>query len=471
MSTAIPPPHLLFKTSKQLLADASTPRALKEALGACSVFFPSPGGYPEKGSSKCSTGPITRTYQVGGGGTVDVQLRSSGKPQAWRKPKKNPVSPVIPEEPVVDDWSKLFADVDTAEVEISTPGGHLVGLRDHTIQVVDVQAVGRLGVQNAVTCGRSVDLSLTSELAPDSALENHSSCGECGGTLQRDSCRVVCLGCGAESQSNTGYGGENVSMSVLSECNVRAEGFLAHKFVGRGSYRCQRALLRTCAKYSHWSSASVLKELRQKSAQSQRYHLPKDVITAANDMYNTIKSYNYVFRKNIKQGVLSACVYYACYEAGISKTPSEVAAIFDIEDRFHSIGDRTLADLNSLGIIQLPGVLNPIRQYVRRYLGLLKIDGAHEDFVLELINTAERFNLHVRYDTKPSTKAVGALWMLISRIPALRDRIGKDTVSTQCKISPTTFVKYYKMLCMFHGILRPVFKRHQVPMMAEWRRD
>jgi transcription initiation factor TFIIIB Brf1 subunit/transcription initiation factor TFIIB len=316
--------------------------------------------------------------------------------------------------------------------------------------------------------GDMVNMSLEQEVDfADNADGN--ICYLCNSELIAARNMMICSGCGVESANhiNTPEGG--YSTSALNDCNVHKDGFLAFKVTGRGSYGCQRSMLKTCASYTKYRKNTTLKDMKNWNIHSKKHHIPKNVIKEANDMFATIKEHGYVFRKDGKKGVLSACLYYACYNNGISKTPSEIAQFSDIEEKFHSFGDRMLHDLNERGVIEIPDKIAPITDYVNRYMTLLNIPTKYTVFVLDLIARAEHKKIHIVHDSKNNTKCVGAIYMLVDRVPDLRKKITKELIESLCCISKTTFIRYYNVLCTYHKKLKKVFRRHGISMKTEWR--
>jgi transcription initiation factor TFIIIB Brf1 subunit/transcription initiation factor TFIIB len=292
----------------------------------------------------------------------------------------------------------------------------------------------------------------------------------CGGQIYNNKGILVCQQCGIELQNTSCViEEEEYSVSAVTDCNVNSNGFIAVKMIGKGSYGYQRSLLKTCANYSKYRKINTLKDMNNWNNTSKKQHIPKNVIQEANDMFAKIKEKGYVFRKDGKIGVLSACLYYACYNNGISKTPSEIAQFSGIEERFHSQGDRILHDLNERGIIDIPLKVNPIVDYIDRYMELLDISKRYKQFVIDIIARAEKKHIHIIHDSKSNTKAIGAIYMLVERIPELRKRITKDMIEKDCGISKTTFIRYYNILYKYYKKLKKIFKIHQIPMPIEWK--
>jgi len=324
--------------------------------------------------------------------------------------------------------------------------------------------------------GDVIDISLDEDIKFDIKSVD-TDCYICGGKLCRKRDIVICQSCGVELRNNSNITEEQYSTSAITECNVNANGFIPIKMVGKGAYGYQRSLLKTCASYKVYRKANTLKDINNWNIHSTKHHIPKNVLKESNDMFAQIKEAGYVFRKNHKKGVQSACIYYKCYANGITKTPSEVANFSGIEEKFHSFGDRVLCDLNERGIISIPTKVDPIEDYVDRYMELLNIPKISEDgkkykeFILAIIDKAEKNHLHVLHDSKNNTKCVGSIYVLVDRSPELRSKITKELIEKECEISKTTFIRYYAVVCKYFRKFKKIFKRYQILMKPEWRED
>lgn len=299
--------------------------------------------------------------------------------------------------------------------------------------------------------------------------QRKKGCYSCGGTLRTKNNVMICQDCGLEIQGVVVSTNEDECTTSSQDANVNDKGFISMKIVGKGSYGYNRNLLKNCADYTRYRRMTTLKEMHNWNSQSTNNHLPKNVIEEANDMFASIKEHNYVFRKDVKKGVQGACLYYICHMNGISRTPAEIAKIVGIAEKFLSAGDRHLRDLNERGIISIPARIDAVSSYINRYFELLKIPIIYKQFVIDMIKQADDDHLHVQFDSKSNTKCIGTIYMLIDRIPMLRQTISKDKIDKECEISKTTFVKYYTMLCKFHRRFAHIFIKHRIPMKSEWR--
>ena len=298
-------------------------------------------------------------------------------------------------------------------------------------------------------------------------VKKSNTCIACNTELYKSGSILVCSNCGMESESTSNLTEEAYSSSALTECNINDKGFIPIKMVG--SYGCQRSLLKICSNYKKYRTNNNLKDMKEWNTQSTKHRIPKNVIKEANEMFEQIKDHGFVFRKDVKKGVLSACLYYACYNNNISKTPAEIAHFSGIDEKFHSAGDRKLRDLNEKGIIHIPIKVDPISDYIDRYLTILKIDKKYKKFLIDLIAKAEEKKIHMIHDSKHTTKCVGAIYMLVDRVPKLKKTISVEQIEKECDISKTTFIRYYTILGKYSNQLKNVFKKHKIPMKNTWR--
>lgn len=358
-------------------------------------------------------------------------------------------------------WDNLFAQIQEPIPEGSVQDETLHHIPDKPDSLDPSQTSTRIRVKDYLDMECSIVVTS----------KKSNECPSCKGKLNHNGNKLICQSCGLVIDDTSGATDEQYTTSSLADCNVSDKGYMSMKFIGRGAYGNNRSLLKSCAKYDQYRNMTTRKDVHNWNSQSTDKHLPKNVIEEACNMFAKIKAKGYVYRKDVKKGVLSACIYYACYNNGISKTPNEIASLVGIAEKFHSMGDRILRDLNERGVIELPDKIDPVVDYVIRYMEVLGIDKKYKDFVLDIIYVADREKLHVLSDSKNNTKCIGAIYLLIDRVPELRKTIDKDKIDNDCEISKTTFIKYYNLICKFYRKFVPTFVKHGVPMKPEWKED
>jgi len=293
-------------------------------------------------------------------------------------------------------------------------------------------------------------------------------CHSCNVELKFLEEKWICTSCGVEANKK----------ASVSECDyahnqssINKEGFMEFKVSGPRNltYGLQKNYLRTCASYQKYGRGQILKYLRSLNSERGAYFIPTNIINMTSEMYEAIKDRKYVYRNGVAKGVLSAIMYYICYQNEITRTPTEMATYFNIDEKFHSGGDRILHTLHEEEVIQIPIKVDPITNYVERYMALLEIDKVYKPFVLALIARAEQKNIHMLHDSKNNTKCCAAIYMLVCRVEGLRQRITKEMIEEQCHISSTTFIRYYTTICNYYKKFKKVFKRHGIPMPIKWK--
>lgn len=344
-------------------------------------------------------------------------------------------------------------------------------LNDKKIEKEETLDISAEEVLEKIHSRQNIEISLETSIN----IENKDpivGCYSCGGHLLTRGKIMICQKCGLEIQGalvsteETGY-----NLSGNASNNVNDKGFVSMKIIGPGSYGMNRNLLRTCANYPLYRSANTFKEMKNWNSQSTGGKLPDNIFVEANDMFSSIKEHRYVYRKDVKKGVIGMCIYYRCHLNGISRTPAEIAQIVGVAEKFLSLGDRNLRDLNERGIVKIPEKIDAVNSYVNRYFELLGIPVKYKPFVMDMIEKSEECRLHVLYDSKCNTKCIGTIYMLIDRVPDLKKQIDKEKIETKCSISKTTFIKYYTMLCKYYKKFAHIFIKHHIPMKSEWRVD
>jgi len=227
--------------------------------------------------------------------------------------------------------------------------------------------------------------------------------------------------------------------------------------------------MKSCSNYKAFRNNNNLKTFENIIFQYKGSKPSKNIIKDASDLFDSIISKGYVFRKNGKKAVMSACLYYTCIMNNVTRSPKNIASIMNIDEKTWSKGDKILQELNEENIIDIPVNYNPLKDYIKRFLSALHINEQYEQFIYDLILRAEEKNLHVYNESRTSTKCVGAIYLLVSRVKSLR-YIKKNDISKECgNISKNTFYKYYQLLYNNHKYIKKTFKKHRIPMPLKWK--
>jgi transcription initiation factor TFIIIB Brf1 subunit/transcription initiation factor TFIIB len=344
-----------------------------------------------------------------------------------------------------DDWMGLFNDISNALDDDDV---------DYRQMIVDADKDGIV-----------LEAGITSA---EIAVVKFIICPKCNIEGKLTGGGVFCESCGLEREMVDNN--QQFCFSTEKDHNTSLNSFISFNIVGKNSYAYQRSFLKTCANYSSFRRNNNRKDLYNYNYQHEGKKIPKNAIKLAIELFSKIKENNYVFRGNGKKGVLGACLFYACVMNQITKTPREIASVMEIEDRFLSQGDRIVQELNEKGVIEIPTILRPLKDYLDQFFPALNIPLVYKQFVIDIIERAEKKNIHIQNDSRTTTKCIGAIYLLITRIKKLK-HITKDHIVKECSISKSTFIRYFNLLTINHIILKKVFKKHRIPMPNDWKYD
>jgi transcription initiation factor TFIIIB Brf1 subunit/transcription initiation factor TFIIB len=330
----------------------------------------------------------------------------------------------------------------------------------------------------------NLDVALINEPEPP----KQEICPECNIQLKLLDDVLICEKCGLEQDYNAEYNAEMYNVAVDGNYNSSTTSSTSFTFSGgKKSYGYQKAMLRTCSEYSITSYQTIKKEILNRINMYNGNKPPMNVQLACIDMYYSLKendkSYleainkgqteqnekkRLVFRSNGKWGIIAACLYYTCIAEGLTRTPREISEIIGIDEKYQSIGDKRLQEFNELGIINIPIHNKLLENYIYRYFPLLSIPEKYKDFVCDIIKRADDKGLHICIDIRTSTKCVGVIYLLTTRVPELM-HISKDTITKECRISKTSYMRYASIISNNFIVIKKIFKLYQIPMPIEWK--
>jgi rubredoxin len=316
---------------------------------------------------------------------------------------------------------------------------------------------------------------------------NYDKCLECKVYFHILEDVMVCPECGVEKDLNDEYSPETYNATIDSNYNSSTTASTSFTFSGKKSYGYQKAILKSCSDYSTTSFQTIKKEILHRINMYEGNRPPMNLQLNCIDTYYSIKENDkiyldiinksatestekkrLVFRSNGKWGLIAACLYNECIKEGLTRTPREIAEIIGIDVKYLLAGDKKLQEFHELGIVDLPINVTPLNDYICRYFPLLGIPDKYKEFIIDLINRAEIKFLHICNENRSSTKCIGAIYLLCTRIPELK-HLNRDYIARECKISKSTFIRYYNILINNWQYIKKVFKKHKIPMPKDWK--
>lgn len=295
--------------------------------------------------------------------------------------------------------------------------------------------------------------------------ENWKNCPDCDIRMQPMKNSYQCTQCGRDVEIMEPMG--EFSSSIIDNYNTNMDCSLSIRIVGKDSYKYHKALLRTASDYSKIQSNNTNKQLSRFNSQSTGGKLPIIILKEAADLYGKIQKCNIVRRGNGRKGALGACIYFVCNRHNITKKPKEIAMFLNIEESFLSKGDKLLRRLHSEGEIDIPIHHNPKDAYILQYFESLGIDNKYKPFISELIDRSSQVDMMGENNSRISTKCAGAIYAL--KVQESLD-VTKTNIVKYCKISKSTFIRYYEFLIQNRRALKPVFKKHNIECLKKTKK-
>ncbi len=226
--------------------------------------------------------------------------------------------------------------------------------------------------------------------------------------------------------------------------------------------------------YTKTQYKSIISQLTQNQITYTGNTFPMNVLIGAAQKYNSIQKEvlhdvydkqgnvigqkKFVRRRDIKNEVLAALIYYTFIEEGIIRKKKDIATFMKLPSDGMSRGENILLDLYEMGKIDLPIDDEPIAGFVDRYFEILNIDTKWSKFIVDMVNHSEKKNLGM--NSHISSKVVAVIWLLINKVnlPITAKQLGKSADD----IKKATFMKFYNIILANEDIFMEIYVKHGI---------
>ena len=152
-----------------------------------------------------------------------------------------------------------------------------------------------------------------------------------------------------------------------------------------------------------------------------------------------------ISRGSNRKGIIAACVYFACKECEVPRTPKEIASMFTIDITVMTKGIKKCQEIvfmnkKNKNRLAKSISINP-NDFIERFCNKLEIDEVEVDFIQRICKQAIDQNI-ISENTPPSI-AAGCIFYYIKN---KEKTISKKDISEICKISEVTINKCTKKL-------------------------
>lgn len=307
---------------------------------------------------------------------------------------------------------------------------------------------------------RNADL----ESAPEEP--KYEICKDCGVKCFEDRFELVCPQCGYsrpwESDTSDLY-----CKSIEQNHNTWNNQYFTFNIVGKDVRGLRACLKLYNSSYYAYRDQLWRSRLEEKLKAYKGVPVPDAVVVTTLHYFKMIKDAEIIYRSKGAWYIMGACMVNAFSENGIPRKRQDICDIMGIEKTDLSLGENQIVKLNSHGVIDINITSLPYETYINSYLEQLDIAETYADFAIDVINMAEHRYVHIRSETWPITKCVGAIHFLC-QCTELRYKVSKEDISTKCQISQSTFMRYYNLLVENAHLLRPIFHKYRVAYRREW---
>ena len=245
------------------------------------------------------------------------------------------------------------------------------------------------------------------------------------------------------------YGGEGKGGNP-SRCGMAVNPLLPQSSLGSSmSGYAKNHAMKKIGQYQMWNSMpygerSLYKVFVEIDTKCQKGGFPKIIPQTAKSLYR-ILSETKVSRGANRVGVIAACVYNACKECGVPRSPNEISQMFDIESKVMTKGCKNYTEImrmskgNKNRITDLKSI--NLDDFIERFAYNLKFTETEIQIIMRLSSVSQ--DLGLISDNTPASMAAGCIY-LFSKYS--QKSITKKEISDVCKISEVTINKCMKKL-------------------------
>ena len=277
---------------------------------------------------------------------------------------------------------------------------------------------------------------------------------------------MVCKSCGNvvanimdENPEWRQYGGDD-SKTELARCSMPTNFFLPQSSLGTTIAGNCRSKIKTlhnwsAMPYKERSLHLVLKEIQSKCRSSG---ILKCIEDDAKILYKNISECKHLRGKNKdksiiirganRRSLIAACVFFACKRKGNTRSPKEIAKIFDLKYTDITKGCKTFLKLMKIKKMEYEFNSSSPEHFVKRFCKALHINNELIEKTIQLAKNIQKLNIASVHT--PLSIATGSILLMadMNNLP-----ITKKTIAVEFEVSEVTIAKTFKKLEFYKRIL------------------
>ena len=275
---------------------------------------------------------------------------------------------------------------------------------------------------------------------------------------------MVCIGCGSilselfdtslESRQYEGDSGNSVA-----RCNTVTSHFLPQSSLGTsisGGGRNKIKLLHSWSAmpYRERSLNIVLKQIHAKCTQAG---IIKCIEDDAKILYKNISESKHLYGKNSGKAVIirgtnrralvASCVFYACKRKGSTRSPKEIAKLFDLNYKDITKGYKMFLRLILKQMHNENKISNP-EDFITRYCRDLHIKNNYIDQATQIARNIQKLDIASTHT--PFSVATSSIVLMIE---INKFNIDRKYIAKKFNVSDVTIIKTYKKIEKYRDVL------------------
>jgi len=277
---------------------------------------------------------------------------------------------------------------------------------------------------------------------------------------------LVCIGCGtilselfdegAEWNNYSNYEGKE----GFVRCSSTTNAFLPQSSLGSTIACSNNSRIKilqnwSLMPYKERSLNIVLKEIQNKCRTAG---IVKCIEDDAKILYKNIRESKYLYGKNKgrngltrganRKSLVAACIFFACKRKGKTRSPKEIAKMFDLKYKAVTKGCKAFQKLIKQKFMQNDINISNPEHFIMRYCRDLHIPNNYIDQAMRVAKNIQKLNIASMHT--PFSVATGSILLIVEFSTLDIDR--KD-ISDKFDVSEVTIIKTYKKIEQYKDVL------------------
>jgi transcription initiation factor TFIIIB Brf1 subunit/transcription initiation factor TFIIB len=230
---------------------------------------------------------------------------------------------------------------------------------------------------------------------------------------------------------------------------------LSTKIVAKGYNRLSMIQKQGQMPYKEKSLMDVLETIQSKC---KKYSVTQTIIDSAKILYKKVsesvhskgkrKGKNIIMRCINRRSMIAACLFHACKLQKETRSPKEIADIYDLEIKHVNRGCRKFCDIIDSNTLFYQIKNSQSSDFIERFAKKLNIDKKYIDISKDVSSNIHKLDLATTHE--PPSVAAGCI-LLVAQFYNIQ--ISKKQISDIFGISDVTISKTFKKIWPYHKIL------------------